>query len=110
MSASWASSREQVGGMRRDVAADLEHDLRVMRQHEPPRIAGETPAADEHGNAAREREQAHRFEPSAPHTEEVAEREGSRLQDFDDSGRSVRPQRVAATAARDADPGRDDDD
>src|SRR6476661_2694437 len=96
--------------MRRDVAADLDHDLRVLREDERPRVAAAAPAADEQGHASTEREQVRRFEPPAPDTEDLTEREPPAGEHPDDAGRRLRPHRIAAAAASDADARRDDHD
>ena len=94
--------REQVARVRRDVAADLEHDLVVPLQRHPARIAVPCPAVAEGLHAAGEREQPPRGEPLAPDREQVAERPRTRAVDEDRARRVERVQRIGAAAAGEA--------
>ena len=66
--------RKAVRAVRRDVGADLEHDLVVVAQGERAGVAAPTHAVQVHPDGAAKREQARLSEGLSPHAEEVAER------------------------------------
>src|SRR5579884_2954084 len=94
--------------MRRDVAADLDDDLVVAAQHDPPWVGAALAAVDEHAHAPTEREQRAWRKLSPPHREQVAERVPPAAGDAHDAGRVGCRQRVPAPVVGDADPRRDD--
>ena len=90
--------------MRRDVAAELEHDLGVRREPDRRDGALDEPAADvgpERG-AGREAGEAVRPERLAPDPEEVAERQRAAARDADDAVRAGGAERIDAARLRDA--------
>ena len=117
----WTSAvgREDEARVRRDVAADFEHDLVAVVKDEPPRIDGAAHPVDIDGDGAPEAGETHARERLAPDGEERAEPLAGAAEP-DDAGRVDRPRlRAAAGAddvaetergAADADAGGDDDD
>src|SRR5438093_11454300 len=103
--------------MRRDVAAELEHDLSVPGEPDGRRVVAATLAVHEGEQRAAETRDPVRAEPLAPEAEEVAERQPCPGADLDDARRLERPGRIGAPAGREprevlargagnADPGR----
>ena len=117
----WTSAfgREDEARVRRDVAADFEHDLVAVVKDEPPRIDGAPHPVDVDGDGAPEAGETHARERLAPGGEERAEPLAGAVEP-DDTGRVDGPRlRAAAGAddvaetergAADADAGGDDDD
>jgi hypothetical protein len=113
-----SSGREEKAAVRRDVAADLEHDLVAVREPQVPRVAAAAGAVHEDGDAAAEGHEPAGAERLAPDSEERAERR--RALEADDPARVERPEARAAAGADDPpevearpaepDPARDDHD
>ena len=117
----WTSAfgREDEARVRRDVAAELEHDLVAVVKDEPPRIDGAPHPVDIDGDGAPEAGETHARERLAPGGEERAEPLAGAAEP-DDAGRVDGPRLRAAAGAddvaetergtADADAGGDDDD
>src|SRR5271154_6360459 len=86
--------------MRRDVAADLEHDLAVRRQRNRADAARPRAAANPGANGAAEAGKAARREPLPPDREEVSGRQLRGRDAVDDTGRRFGTQRIAAACPR----------
>jgi hypothetical protein len=109
---------EAIAPVRRDVAADLEHELVAVAQHDGARIAADQDAVAIQANAATESGQPLRSQRLAPDGEQAAERR--RAVEGHDARRIRRPETGAAACGHDAaelelrtaqaDCGRDDDD
>ena len=97
--------------MRRDVAADLEHDLRVPRQrHASAGRRGTGGRRRTRDTRPRNESSRDRAEPPPPDAKQIAERDRPAAATSTTPVGSVVPQRIAAAAPRDADPARHDDD
>src|SRR4051794_13844864 len=97
--------------MRRHIAVELDHDLRVVDERNVAWISTPAPAADEREQRlfAREADEPEAGERLIPDAEQIAELQLRRTPHLDHTGRRPRP-RVVAAAAGDADPPRDDHD
>jgi hypothetical protein len=110
--------RKAIALVRRDVAADLEHELVAVAEHEGARIAPDADAVSVQTDISVESGQPLRRQRLAPDGEQAAER-GRAVED-DDAGRVGRPEAGAAAGEHDtaelelratqADGRRDDDD
>src|SRR3954452_2642870 len=97
--------------MRRDVAVELEHDLRVIRERDVARIAAPAATRDEREQRLRalEADETEAPQRPAPDAEDVAEPQLRAAPDLDHSRRRTRACVIAA-ATSDADPAWDDHD
>src|SRR6185437_11194706 len=102
-----SAAGEAVEPVRRDVSADLEHELVVVAQRDAARVAVPRDPVPIGEDRTAEPEQARARERPSPHTEEVAE--GRTALEADDARGVERPEPRAAVRA-DADLGRDDHD
>lgn len=113
-----SARREEEAVMRRDVAADLEHDLGARFEPQCSRVAVATDAVDVHGDGTAERDEPPRSERLAPDAEEAAERcpalvvdNAAGVEGPDASSAAGRDDTAEATIrALEPDGGRDDDD
>lgn len=113
-----SARREEEAAVRRDVAADLEHDLGARPERQRAGVAAATDPVDVRRDGATERHEPARPELLAPDTEEATE--GRHALVVDDAARVERPNPGAATGGHHAaeaetcplepDRGRDDDD
>jgi hypothetical protein len=93
-------TREAVAPVRRDVAADLEHELVAVAEHEDARIAPDAKAVPVGANASVEPGQPLRRQRLAPDREQVPERRSS--VEGDDTRGVRRPETRATTRGGDA--------
>ena len=92
--------REAIAPVRRDVAADLEHELVAAAQVDAARISPAQHAVAVEAHGAPEAREQRGPERLSPHGEEVAERRAGL--EGDDAGRIRRPEPRSAARGRDA--------
>ncbi|MDX6470454.1 MAG: hypothetical protein QOF75_2257 [Gaiellaceae bacterium] len=92
--------RKAIAAMRRDIAADLEHELVAVAEHDAARVAAHTNAVPVDAHGAVESDPPCGAEEPAPHDEEAAE--GRRAVERDHARGIGRPEACATARGDDA--------